>query len=63
MPRIGKLTGRVYGDNVKASSIGECCIMVKKDELYEQYRKWKLTKTIHDDCSDCRGCPEYYKES
>lgn len=60
--RIGKLTGKVYDDNVDVSSIGECCIMVQKEELEAQLTKWKLTKIIHDDCVDCRGCPEYYRE-
>lgn len=62
MLRIGKLTGNVYDENTKLSSIGECCIMVKKENLDEELKKWKMARTIND-CDKCRGCPEYYRES
>ena len=62
MLRIGKLTGTVYGENVDRSSIGECCLMVREEELDKELAKWKETKACND-CNSCRGCPEYYKES
>lgn len=62
MLRIGKLTGNVYDENTKLSSIGECCVMVRKENLDEELKKWKMARTIND-CDKCRGCPEYYRES
>ena len=62
MLRIGKLTGNVYDENTKPSSIGECCVMVRKENLDEELKKMEITRTIND-CDKCRGCPEYYRES
>lgn len=62
MLRIGKLTGNVYDENTKLSSIGECCVMVRKENLDEELKRWKMARAIND-CDKCRGCPEYYRES
>lgn len=62
MLRIGKLTGNVYDENTKLSSIGECCVMVRKENLDEELKRWKMARTIND-CDKCRGCPEYHRES
>ena len=63
MLRIGKLTGKVYDENTELSTIGECCVMVEKENLDEELKRWKLTRMINNDCDKCRGCPEYYRES
>ena len=52
MLRIGKLTGNVYDENTKLSSIGECCAMVRKENLDEELKKngkWleRLTTVIN----------------
>lgn len=62
MIRIGKLTGKVYDENVDVSSIGECCSVVKNEELDAELSKWKISKILTNDCELCRGCPEYNKE-
>ena len=62
MLRIGKLTGNVYDENTELSSIGECCVMVRKENLDEELKRCKMTRTISD-CDKCRGCPEYQRES
>lgn len=62
MLRIGKLSGKIYDDSTALSSIGECCIMVEKEDVDEELKRWKMARTIND-CDKCRGCPEYYRES
>lgn len=63
MFRIGKLTGRVYGEEIEPSSIGECCITVnRKEDLDEELKDGKLKK-LSNDCEFCRGCPEYHVET
>lgn len=46
MFRIGKLTGRVYGEEIKPSSIGECCITVNRKEDLDEELKDGETKKI-----------------
>lgn len=58
MFRVGKLTHKVYAEDVKASAIGECCICCREDEIERTIAKVKAD----DSCGDCRGCPEYWKE-
>lgn len=62
MLRIGKLTGKVYDENVDVSSIGECCVMVKKEDLDKELTRWKISNALGG-CELCRGCPEYWRES
>jgi hypothetical protein len=62
MLRIGKLTGNVYDENTELSSIRECCVMVRKENLDEELKRWKMAR-INSDCDKCRGCPEYQRES
>lgn len=65
MLRIGKLTGKVYDENTELSSIGECCVMVREENLDEELKRWKRRKMAEtiSDCDECRGCPEYQRES
>ncbi len=62
MKRIGKLTMKVYDENTELSSIGECCYTVSDNEdLGKELARLKELKAS-DDCENCRGCPEYYRE-
>lgn len=63
MLRIGKLTGKIYDETVKPSSIGECCITItRKEDLDKELKRWEMDK-LSDDCCFCRGCPEYQIET
>ena len=58
MKRIGKLTGRIYDESVDLSKIGECCLVVTDETLLNsEAARLALSR---DECSSCRGCPEYY---
>ena len=58
MFRVGKLTHKVYGEDVDISSIEECCVCCWEDEIEKTVEYVKS----NDDCSECRGCPEYWRE-
>lgn len=60
--RIGKLTGNRYDESVGIESIGECCHQCHSEEEAEFFLTPELRAIDGADCSNCRGCPEYWRE-
>ena len=62
MKRLGAFSGKIYTEeDFKSHNINECCRVISDEESKnEQFIKNTYTK-IHENCSDCQGCPESMK--